>query len=123
MYYMLAIILFYRFSFSSVVSNKTYFVRNLQRQISKPDVPPFPRNRKRKALTRHFFPYKTPMTSILQVLLFLYKLNLKKVFEENWKKNFLSSAAKKLFFSTFTVKLSYYCADLVDKVVEDMITC
>ena len=38
------------FSLSSVVSNKTCFVRSLQRQISKPDIS-FPTNRKRNALT------------------------------------------------------------------------
>ena len=66
MYYMLAIILFYRFSFSSVVSNKTYFVRNLQRQISKP-VSLFPRTRKRKALTHIFVTRKNTIRKYIEL--------------------------------------------------------
>ena len=41
------------------------------------------------------------MTSILQVLLFLQKLNLQKVFEENWKKNIFVIRRKKAFFLDF----------------------
>ena len=47
------------------------------------------------------YPNKTPMTSILQVLLFLQELNLQNVFEENWKKNYFCHPPQKSFFSRF----------------------
>ena len=70
---------------------------------------------------RYFFPNKTPMNYILQVLLFLWNLNLQNDLEENWEKHFAIRRKKALFprFLQSSSHKSWFLAKQIAILLED----